>query len=1307
MAKQSRARVGVARHLVRRLSVISFVLPFVLNTFVLNTNASAQNVSDLVNLFGGIMREAMIQSAQAEWRKLPPGDVACLAQALRQEGASVEALIGRGVTPSDPRLSRLRGNCSREVAQSTPQTAPSSPHSLWDHNGSIVSLEADGRSRKFRYETPRQGLLDAGAHSGTLLFDGRTDGSRYFGTAYVFKGGCGAFPYNVSGPILNASRTVEMEGNAPQIDLNTCRILGYVHDTLTFNYKEQTSTQLPLTDNGTNVLDVKSAFEQCRKSKEPEIKVSACSFVIETSKNKSQVERAHNSRGLAKMALKQYSDAVQDFSRAIEHDKQNEGYVDNRQSAYFALGQFNRALEDANKAVRMAPKAAYVYRSRALVFGALKSYDSAINDMTIAISLENDWIGLLVERGKLLVNAGKLDSAISDFNRALEVTPSLTWANRERGLAYKIMGEPDKARADLLIAARTDPYDREITDALSGLPAGTGTAPTTPPEQIETPTLLEAREFLEDSQAFLANQQFVNRITEVAREAANLRLAIDKFDEPVAIQSKKRLKDLLDPSKGFTEFLQQRQEDRKQEAARRLAVASAETERNVYFIDEYLRKHLADKRTEALLKHKQRLSASLQSDSVAPIAAANRMFQAYIDENALRDEYGTTVEGYGRPTPIPPKPLTDTPTLLEARDYLNDIQAFISGQQSIDRIGEIAREAADLRIALDKYDESAAIQSSRRLGNLLNPIDGFTAFLQQRKDERGRDKARRLAVASADAEKHIYFLNEYLRTHIGDKTTGQLLKQKERLSNSLQSRTIDEVTKANAAFNDYINDAALREQYDKISQDYGKPRVPPAPEPGTLEERLGVTDKSRFALTGPEDDFVLIYNSSPSAPSVGTNILGQFVYQTGTASLCFAQSTPDEAHVWFLERLLRAQGAIDLKREAQPCDVARTSSIDIVAFLRGELRKQPEEYILRLLHLIENDTFRQYQIVTATEIASEIQNRHAFSLRLAQEVENNQRVGYGALSVTDAPIPACILIPADADYVEGLEELLLRERTAISNKLLSDWQFVEMKIEDAYIAVMKQQCGYVAGEASALRNIMQALRREKKLYEFAPIWFETDKVAAISAEIRQKKAEAAAAIKRQEDLDNAQKQKLRAQKEAVEADLRNESGPKAQALRDRIHNLINRLPRDTADNDSRNLKTQQRVFEAERSFPEYLRWLNRQLADQWETMDVQSVVNDFGVVQWNGRPLDGVIVKTTVKLRNRPLGTYETGCFLLGLVDDVEFAMQRDPFVVICDSSASQQSITKWKQRRQFKSKWNWETDTKTANRTSVWPWSR
>ena len=114
-----------------------------------------------------------------------------------------------------------------------------------------------------------------------------------------------------------------------------------------------------------NVVDVHSVFKQCRGSGDLNTKARSCSFVIERSKNRSQVERAYNSRGLANMALKNFATAVQDFTHAMELDKTNAGYVDNRQGAFFALGEIDRALEDANHATRLAPSHAFVYHSRA------------------------------------------------------------------------------------------------------------------------------------------------------------------------------------------------------------------------------------------------------------------------------------------------------------------------------------------------------------------------------------------------------------------------------------------------------------------------------------------------------------------------------------------------------------------------------------------------------------------------------------------------------------------------------------------------------------------------------------------------------------------------------------------------------------------------------------------------------------------------------------------------------------------------------------------------------------------------------
>jgi len=120
--------------------------------------------------------------------------------------------------------------CSRNVAQS----AQTSPTSRWSHNGSIVYLVADGSKREFRYETPRPGMIDAGARHGALLFAGSVNGDTYEGAAYVFNKRCGKVDYPVSGPILDGYRRVVLRGQAPKVDA-ACRIVGTITDTLEFD----------------------------------------------------------------------------------------------------------------------------------------------------------------------------------------------------------------------------------------------------------------------------------------------------------------------------------------------------------------------------------------------------------------------------------------------------------------------------------------------------------------------------------------------------------------------------------------------------------------------------------------------------------------------------------------------------------------------------------------------------------------------------------------------------------------------------------------------------------------------------------------------------------------------------------------------------------------------------------------------------------------------------------------------------------------------------------------------------------------
>jgi hypothetical protein len=101
--------------------------------------------------------------------------------------------------------------------------------SLWDHNGSVMSLMASGAHRQFYYSQPRPGMVQSGVRPGTLYFDGVTDGRQYSGTAYVFSTKCGATGFPASGPVSPNGGQVVLYGQSPIINAWNCTIMGY-HD---------------------------------------------------------------------------------------------------------------------------------------------------------------------------------------------------------------------------------------------------------------------------------------------------------------------------------------------------------------------------------------------------------------------------------------------------------------------------------------------------------------------------------------------------------------------------------------------------------------------------------------------------------------------------------------------------------------------------------------------------------------------------------------------------------------------------------------------------------------------------------------------------------------------------------------------------------------------------------------------------------------------------------------------------------------------------------------------------------------------
>lgn len=110
--------------------------------------------------------------------------------------------------------------------------------SCWDHNGSVMRLQAQGNSRWISYETtPHNWQWPAGVRPGTLLFNGVKNGNWYSGTARVFSSACPGSPseYHVEGPVAANQLRVQVSGDRQVF--HNCQPTGqWTTDTLVFTY---------------------------------------------------------------------------------------------------------------------------------------------------------------------------------------------------------------------------------------------------------------------------------------------------------------------------------------------------------------------------------------------------------------------------------------------------------------------------------------------------------------------------------------------------------------------------------------------------------------------------------------------------------------------------------------------------------------------------------------------------------------------------------------------------------------------------------------------------------------------------------------------------------------------------------------------------------------------------------------------------------------------------------------------------------------------------------------------------------------
>jgi tetratricopeptide (TPR) repeat protein len=156
------------------------------------------------------------------------------------------------------------------------------------------------------------------------------------------------------------------------------------------------------------------------------------------------------------------------YDKAIAEDPDSADAYYGRAEVHRRLGEFKDAVKDYTEAIRLDPKNARARAGRALVES---DPSAALRDANAALELDDSLELAYYVRGSAYVDMALdidwdlrkhpecrqwLNNAIADLTKAIELRPNDSYSYSERALAYELMGEMEKSKADNLKASQLE-----------------------------------------------------------------------------------------------------------------------------------------------------------------------------------------------------------------------------------------------------------------------------------------------------------------------------------------------------------------------------------------------------------------------------------------------------------------------------------------------------------------------------------------------------------------------------------------------------------------------------------------------------------------------------------------------------------------------------------------------------------------------------------------------------------------------------------------------------------------------------------
>jgi tetratricopeptide (TPR) repeat protein len=109
----------------------------------------------------------------------------------------------------------------------------------------------------------------------------------------------------------------------------------------------------------------------------------------------------YESRGYFCNQSKQYSQAIDYYTKATEVNSEFADAFFNRGNTYNNLGQYNRAISDFDRALEINKKLYRAFRSRGLTYLNLGNYDQSLSDCNRAIEINSHYSNAYILRGRV------------------------------------------------------------------------------------------------------------------------------------------------------------------------------------------------------------------------------------------------------------------------------------------------------------------------------------------------------------------------------------------------------------------------------------------------------------------------------------------------------------------------------------------------------------------------------------------------------------------------------------------------------------------------------------------------------------------------------------------------------------------------------------------------------------------------------------------------------------------------------------------------------------------------------------------